>query len=235
MENLERAGRVLAQAFGYGSSWHPDKSFGTERAWNREGGEKTRRVQLGGKFEEETRSADHILPIRREVRLPSENRELSLSGVSEFKRWSGEYLDWDKDRKRVRHVVGPKATAVTPQVGPSDRAMIALAGVDKPLQSMLMVYAMTDGRHWPLVEQYARKRLPQSAHAGIEEAMFRILQSTSHRERAKHMRMRETAYVDMIRPAYCLFDDCLHQAADQFMARYGEAERLLGRVERMSV
>lgn len=234
MDNLERAGRVLAQAFGYGSSWHPNNSYGTERAWNPDGGEKTRRVQLGGKFETDRISDHHILPIRKEVRRASEKREPSIPGVSELKRWSGEYLDWDKDRKRVRHVVGPKATAITPQVGPSDRAMIALAGIDKPLQSILMVYALTDGRHWPPVERYARERLPQSAHAGIEEAMFRVLKCASHRGRAKHLRMRETAYVDMIRPALCLFDDCLHRAADEFMTRYGQAERLLKRVEQLS-
>lgn len=154
--------------------------------------------------------------------------------MRELKRWSGEYLDWDKRTKRVRHVVGPRSTAVTPQVGPSDRAMIALAGIDKDLQSILMVYALTDDRHWPTVERYARKRLPQAAHAGIEEAMFRILKYASHRERAKHLRMRETAYVDMIRPALCLFDDCLHRAADEFLSRYDEAERLLRTVDQLS-
>lgn len=231
MDNLERAGRILARAFGYGSSWHPDNNFDMERPWSRDGGEKTRRVQLGGMFEEEIPEADNTLSIRKAVRISSEKREAPVPGVSEFKKWSGEYLDWDNAKKRVRHVVGPRSNAVTPKVGPRDRTMIALAGIDKPLQAILMVYALTDGRYWPRVDQYARGQLAESDRAGIAEAMFRILKHATHRERAKILRMRETSYVEMIRPALCLFDSTLSRAGGEFMSRYGDAKRLIERMD----
>jgi hypothetical protein len=112
--------------------------------------------------------------------------------------------------------------------------MIALAGLDKPLQAILQVYALTDGRHWPTVERYARAALPKSAHAGIAEAMFRVLVHASHRDSAKRLRMRETDYKDMIRPALALFDRWLWLAADEFIARYGDAKRLQDRIDRLS-
>lgn len=229
MDNLECAGRILAQAFGYGSSWHPDRNFGTGRAWNPDGGEKTRRVQLGGTFEEDAPEADDTLSIRREVRRSSEKREAHVDGVRELKRWSGERIPWN------RQIIGPKVTAITPKVGASTRAMIALAGIGRPLQSMLLLYATVEGKHWPPVEKYARLRLPQADQAGIEEAMFRVLKHASHRERAKRLRMRETDYKQMIRPALALFDESLGRAADEYMDRYREAKRLLERMDRLSV
>lgn len=228
MDNLERAGRILAQAFGHGSSWHADKDFGTARAWNRETGERTRRVKLGGTIEADIPEMGDSLPIRREVRLSSDSREAPINGVRELKRWSGERTPWN------RQIFGPHATAVTPKVDTSARAMIALAGLDKPLQAILQVYALTDGRHWPTVERYARAALPKSAHAGIAEAMFRVLVHASHRDSAKRLRMRETDYKDMIRPALALFDRWLWRAADEFIARYGDAKRLQDRIDRLS-
>src|SRR5690606_1019186 len=115
------------------SSWHPDNNFGMDRAWNRDGGDKTRRVQLGGTFEEDIPEADNTLSIRKDVRLSSEKREISISGVREFKRWSGERAPIDGETvgpaghriftESRRRRVGATATSITPKVGPCDRAM----------------------------------------------------------------------------------------------------------------
>lgn len=234
MDNLECAGRILARAFGYGSSWHPDKNFDMDRPWTRDGGEKTRRVQLGGTFEERIPEAANAMPIRKVVRMSSEKRDAPVSGVSEFKKWSGEYLDWDNATKRVRHVVGQRATAVTPKVGPRDRAMIALAGIDKPLQSILMVYSLMDGRHWPTVQRYARAALPNADHTGIDEAMFRILRKGSDESRAKHYKMRRIDYVAMIQPAERLLESWLERASAEYLVRYGNAKHLLDQIEQLS-
>lgn len=228
MDKVECAGRILARALGYGSAWHADKDFGSERNWSRETGERTRRVRLGGRFEADIPEIGDSLPIRKEVRLSSENRDSPIRGVPEFKRLSGERIPWN------RQIVGPQASAITPRLEAGTRAMIALAGLDRPLQAILLLYATTDGTHWPMVERYATAVLPGAAHAGVAEAMFRVLAKASHKDRAKQLRMRETAYIEMIRPALTLFERWLWRAADEFASQYADVKRMQERIDALS-
>lgn len=236
MDNVEIASLILARAFGYGQAWHSDKDFGTARNWIPEprateenlNAEDTSEVTIGPRIVEKTIRADDSLPILKAVRRSSEKREKHIDGVREFKRWSRERIPWD------RQVVGPRPTSITPKVDSSERAMIALAGLARPLQAILRLYATTDSTHWPLIERCAREALPKHAHGGIAEAMYRLLVHASHRASAKRLRMGETDYKAMIRPALALFEWWLSRAADDFMAQYDDAKRMQELIARLS-
>lgn len=237
MDNLERAGLILAQAFGYGQSWRALYDAGTARDWTPEprateenpDAEDTPEIAFGPWIIEGESHSDESLPILKAVRRSSEKRETHIQGVSEFKRWSRERIPWERDK------IGPRRpTAIIPKVESSERAMIALAGLDKPQQAILRVYALMDGAHWPTVESCARAALPESEHEGIEEAMFRLLVHASHRDRAMRFCMGETAYKAMIRPAMALFDGWLWCAADAYMACYDDADRMQNLIARLS-
>ncbi len=117
--------------------------------------------------------------------------------------------------KRTRAGLGVQV--VRPLHNMDQCALEALAGIPNPLQSILLLSALQEGRYWPTVELYARAALPNGAHKGIPEGMYRLLTSPPKRTRAKSLGMRETVWDDMSRPALRLFESWLDRAADAFL------------------
>ena len=119
--------------------------------------------------------------------------------------------------KRTR--AGAGVQVVRPLHDMDQCALEALAGISNPLQSILLLSALQDGRYWPTVELFARAVLPNHSHKGIPEGMYRMLTAPAKRSRAKSLGMRETDWDDMSRPALRLFESWLERAADAFLAR----------------
>lgn len=130
----------------------------------------------------------------------------------------------DRDPRRPREFehwkrtrAGAGVQVVRPLHNMDQCALEALASIPNPLQSVLLLFALQDGRYWSTVELYARAALPTSWHKGIPEGMFRLLTSPAKRTRAKALGMRETDWDDMSRPALMLFESWLERAADAFL------------------
>ncbi len=270
MDKLERAGRILARAFGCGDVWNPDREFGKRCDWRQEK-DTTPSIRLGGVIRREMPESDESLSILRETTtverardsvtawLGNENalpqqltreqriarakytpeqlaemwewearnpltagvRRTSANKPRELEKWASERIPWK------RNYVGGVATAIYPKVSPCEQALIALAGLPKPLQSILLMYALERGEHWPIIETCARSVLPASAHRGIMEAMYRILRKSSDAERARRYHMRRSDYVAAVRPAHALLEQWLRHAADSFAGRFEIAKAML--------
>lgn len=117
--------------------------------------------------------------------------------------------------KRTRSGAGVRV--VRPLHAMDQCALEALAGIPRPLQATLLLYALTDGRHWPTVERHARAVLPVEAHPGIAEGMYRLLKDPAKRQRSRELKMRETDWDAMSLPALRLFESWLDRAAARFM------------------
>jgi hypothetical protein len=128
--------------------------------------------------------------------------------------------------KRTR--AGRGVQVVRPMHGMNQCALEALAGIERPLQATLLVYALQDGSQWPTVERYARAVLPKSAHKGIPEGMYRLLKEPSKRTRAKELRMRVIEWDAMSAPALGLFESWVERAAGLFLQQLERQPRVAG-------
>lgn len=133
-----------------------------------------------------------------------------------------EFEHWKRTRS------GRGVRVVRPIHSMDQCALEALVGIPKPLQATLLVYALQDARHWETVERYARAVLPEAAHRGIPEGMYRLLKEPSKRTRAKELRMRETEWDSMSRPALRLFEAWVERASTQFLQQLERQPRPSG-------
>lgn len=104
----------------------------------------------------------------------------------------------------------------------------ACAGLPKPLEAILTLYATGDVRQWEVVLRYARACLRGIEDDAIAEGMLRLLTEPAKRTRAKECGMRESAWDRWSIPALRLFDSWLERAADAFLSAL-ERESPMGR------
>lgn len=123
---------------------------------------------------------------------------------------------------------GPGVQIVRPMHAMDQCALEALAGIAKPLQSILLLHATNDDRYWPIIERYARAVLPPEAHDGIAEGMFRLLKDPAKKTRAKELRMRVTDWDAMSRPALRLFESWLASASNTFAQQLTRPDPITG-------
>lgn len=147
---VERASRILAQAFGYGDSWLTgDFQFGPAQAWR----PARRRT---GDGDEGMPAVIAGLPIAR--RTETLEKADKAAGVGEFHHW-----------KRSAVI------AVMPRVRPKVSALGALgmAKLGGPLEDWLLMYALQDWTRWPKVRRFALAVRPDPP--ALEDAVHRIL------------------------------------------------------------
>lgn len=231
MDNAECAARILARAFGYGQAWEarlvnvpaddspalaPDGLAVCHEAKTLERTGDSVSVWLGRQGAQDWQ----LTPEQRQARatLPPEERERLWAWERANPLAKGQQANPYRPREFDRWVSAKAVQIMRPLNAMDTCALEALAGIPKPLQATLLLYALQDGRHWPTVETYARATLPASAHVGIPEGMFRLLVGRSVDSRARALKMRRADYVEMTTPALHLFEDWLQRASETFLA-----------------
>lgn len=123
-----------------------------------------------------------------------------------------EYDHWKRTRS------GAGVQVVRPMHQMHQCSLEALAGIPKPLQATLMLYATGDAAHYATAARFAHACLPLCDTEAMAEGMFRLLTCPSKRARSKERRMRESDWDEWSRPAFQLFQSWAQRAADAFLA-----------------
>jgi hypothetical protein len=171
---------------------------------------------------EQRRARAKLSPAQMESLWAWERANPLHKGQQRNPRRPREFEHWKRTRS------GQGVQVVRPLHTMDQCAIEALAGIAKPLQSTLLLYALQDGRYWLTVERHARAMLPSEAHAGIPEGMFRLLTDPPKRARAKALKMRETEWDAMSRPALHLFESWIERAAETFMQQLDKPPPITG-------
>lgn len=171
---------------------------------------------------EQRRERAKLTPERLEALWAWESANPLAKGQRSNPHRPREFEHWQRTR------VGPGVQVIRPKHSMHQCALEALAGIPKPLQSTLLLYALQDGRFWPTIERYARATLPQTAHDGIGEGMYRLLKEPSKKARAQELRMRESTWAAMSDPALRLFESWVERAADAFLLQLDRPAPIAG-------
>lgn len=258
MDSVERASRILARAYGYGSAWEARISFDDEArdTWLPLGEETPAQLRIDGQVDDEAASAiSDALPVfvesetleragdsvsvwigRPNAPLRSLSRSQRTARSKLTPEQCAELWEWeaanplnagqrDNPRrprehdhwKRTRYRRGVQI--IRPRHRIDICALGALAGLPKPLQAMLLLYATGDPAQWAIVQRFARARLPEVADDALSEGMYRLLVNPAKKARAKELRMRETEWDAHSRPALQIYIEWLDCAANLFLGR----------------
>lgn len=185
---IERASRILAQAFGYGDSWFTaDLRFG----------------------QDETSYSDGIAETRRTDGLPIARRTETLERADKAAN-VGEFHHWQRAKGiAVMPRVRPKRAALI---------ALADANLAGPLKDWLLVYALQDWGRWPRVRRFALACRPGTAAIddAAQRILWRTAE-ISQDERAKALGIRATAYRQSTRAAESMLREWLSRAAISFL------------------
>ena len=188
-EAVERASRILAQAFGYGDSWFTaDLQFGQDSVDYTDG--------VAANKEAEG------LPIAR--RTETLERADRAANVGEFHHW-----------KRCKGVgvtprVRPNRTAL---------GALAYAKLDGPLEDWLLLYALQDWSRWPRVRDYAIACRPDGLgiEDAAERILFRTA-TLAQDGRARMIGIRASTFREQTAAAEIMLRNWLGRAAGRFLS-----------------
>ena len=186
---VEKASRILAQAFGYGDSWF------------------TADVQFDS---DSTTYADGIASHRQADGLPIARRTETLEKADKAAN-VGEFHHWQRAKGiAVMPRVRPQRSAL---IALSD------AKLDGPLEDWLLLYALQDWSRWLRVRRYAIACRPHSAAVDDAAQRIVWRRATIPQdERAKLLGVNAESYRKQSRAAEFMLTNWLDRAASQFIA-----------------
>lgn len=186
---VDRASRILSQAYGYGDSWFTgDCQFGAAATSYQDG---VATLQ----------SAEGLSIARRTETLEKADKSANV----------GEFHHWQRAKgialiPRLR----PRRSALI---------ALADANLEGPLEDWLLLYAIQDWRRWPRVRQFALACRPgEVAMDDAAQRILWRRAEVSQDRRAKSLSMNAEAFRKSTRAAESMLMDWLARAANRFLA-----------------
>lgn len=196
-DTVERAAKILAAAFGCGSSWTAGVVYG--RSFGMDGDFENHRSLTVAEREGRRGRAKYIEKPTRD-----QNGVLTMHGVRSWR---------------------THTFVATPSFVPGYDALgaLAMAKLEGPLEAILLLYATGDvKRFWPAVERFGLACVRNAfASEALTDAMQRILcgrAAISMDDRAKQLGIRASSYRAATKQSHALLWRWLTQAANRFYA-----------------